>query len=116
MPIIPEQTPPPVISPIEEKAMAIAQYVTFVKNTLLSLFEQNTSVYNNTWVRTWKSTVYTPQEAFDALFADDPKNVIQLLTLSSAFGQAINAVVPNSVSTTPPQTITVNADGSVTLS
>ena len=107
MPII---TPPNANVPLTHEAL-LANFVAMIKTQIDAQFHQNITVFNNTWKEIYNNPKFTPAEIFTALGSD----ATQLLIISQAFGTAINAVIPNTVSLVPPVTLTPNADGAVSV-
>ena len=92
-------------------AELLAAYVASIKAEINATFHINVNTYNNIWNSVYGSKQFTDAEIFAALGTD----AVQLLIISQAFGTAINTVVPNTVSLTPPDTLNPQADGSVTV-
>ena len=100
----------PVVLTTEVKQAKLKQNVS---NTINALYRQMLSVYNNNMAQIWNnSDGLTPQQCCDA-FATD---AAELFRLASVLSTAINAATPGTITTTPPATVTVNNDGTITLS
>ena len=80
-----------------------------VKGMIRQQFIQNVAVYNNVWRLVYNHETFTAEE----IFAEIGTDAVELLTVASAFGQAINYVKSHSVPVNPPKKLTPQADGSI---
>jgi hypothetical protein len=89
-----------------------AQVRTQIIADINSLFGNMLSVFNTNMARVWAQGTLTPQQVLDGFSTDAG----ELFRLAGILQTAINSAHAGTVSTTTPATVTVNSDGTVTLS
>ena len=101
----------PDAAPAFDKDLALKLLKRQLTANVNQLFIQMKGTYLNGFNTVWKHPKLTPQEIFDA-FGTDARD---LVVSSYGVAQALNAIVPNTITEIPPYEYTINDDGTVTV-
>ena len=76
------------------------------------LLRQMASVFNQNMADVWSNSGgLTPQQVLDGFSTD----AAELCNAASNLADLINSIAPGTVDETPPETLTTNSDGSITV-
>jgi hypothetical protein len=99
----------PNLSDVPTAQAYYAKQISGILNRQLPMIVSNFNQIHN---MVWNNKYLTPQQVCDALGT----NAGELFTIAHAIISLVNSIVPNTLPVTTPMTVTINQDGSVTLS
>jgi hypothetical protein len=89
-----------------------AEFIRTLSKMLTDNYSQMLSLHKTGFAMVWNNKDgLTPQQCFDAMGSE----AVMFLSLGQVMAELLNTAVPGSVIETPPQPLTVNEDGTVTV-
>lgn len=97
---------PPTIDQLQSTAKFI------ILSRLNRLYTLMLETYNQSFNDIWNNDKLTPQQVLDSFGT----NAAELFRLAGILSTAVNSATPNTLTNSPPSSININEDGTVTIS